>query len=70
MFMHHCSVGNIRICRISDVSASTMWPSVAACFLEEDFDPVTCKELRPTLNRSGVSGDSFFCVTGLGEGDA
>jgi len=42
---------NIRICRISDVSASTMWPSRGRVLPRGGPDPATFRELRPTQSR-------------------
>jgi hypothetical protein len=50
--------GNVLFCRISDTSASTMWPSRGRVLPQGDLDPATCRELRPypvTLDRPKIS---------------
>jgi len=67
---------NARFCRISDVSASMMWPSRGRCFLEEDLDPATFQRApdypvtpdRPKVSLEVVNNRAGRCVSGkLGE---
>ncbi len=47
---------DVRIYRISDVTASTMGRRVAGCILEKDPDPTTCRALRPTSHAGSAEG--------------